>query len=84
MLGFNVNYSQFQSAFPLQSEVRKKRERIKKKKKKKKDRKVSRKEIHSLSNVIPSTCFPRNIHFDNNKPLLRTCLRAGGPLIFVV
>ena len=52
MLGFNVNYSQFQSAFPLQSEVRKKRERIKKKKKKK-DRKVSRKEIHSLSNVIP-------------------------------
>ena len=54
MLGFNVNYSQFQSAFPLQSEVRKKRERIKKKKKKKKkDRKVSRKEIHSLSNVIP-------------------------------
>ena len=50
MLGFNVNYSQFQSAFPLQSEVRKKRERIKKKKK---DRKVSRKEIHSLSNVIP-------------------------------
>ena len=35
MLGFNVNYSQFQSAFPLQSEVRKKRERIKKKKKKK-------------------------------------------------
>ena len=51
MLGFNVNYSQFQSAFPLQSEVRKKRERIKKKKKK--DRKVSRKEIHSLSNVIP-------------------------------
>ena len=33
MLGFNVNYSQFQSAFPLQSEVRKKRERIKKKKK---------------------------------------------------
>ena len=54
MLGFNVNYSQFQSAFPLQSEVWKKRERIKKKKKqKKKDRKVSRKEIHSLSNVIP-------------------------------
>ena len=53
MLGFSVNYSQFQSAFPLQSEVRKKRERIKKKKKKKKDRKVSRKEIHSLSNVIP-------------------------------
>ena len=54
MLGFNVNYSQFQSAFPLQSEVRKKTERIKKKKKKKKkDRKVSRKEIHSLSNVIP-------------------------------
>ena len=54
MLGFNVNYSQFQSAFPLQSEVRKKRERIKKKKKKKKkDRKVSIKEIHSLSNVIP-------------------------------
>ena len=52
MLGFNVNYSQFQSAFPLQSEVRKKRERIKKKKKKK-DRKVSRKEIHSLSNAIP-------------------------------
>ena len=50
MLGFNVNYSQFQSAFPLQSEVRKKRERIKKKQK---DRKVSRKEIHSLSNVIP-------------------------------
>ena len=36
MLGFNVNYSQFQSAIPLQSEVRKKRERIKKKKKKKK------------------------------------------------
>ena len=54
MLGFSVNYSQFQSAFPLQSEVRKKREKIKKKKKKKKkDRKVSRKEIHSLSNVIP-------------------------------
>ena len=53
MLGFNVNYSQFQSAIPLQSEVRKKRERIKKKKKKKKDRKVYRKEIHSLSNVIP-------------------------------
>ena len=83
MLGFNVNYSQFQSAIPLQSEVRKKRERIKKKKKKKKkDRKVSRKEIHSLSNVI--TYFPRNIRFHNNKPLLRTCLRAGGPLIFVV
>ena len=77
MLGFNVNYSQFQSAIPLQSEVRKKRER-----KKKKDRKVSRKEIHSLSNVI--TYFPRNIRFHNNKPLLRTCLRAGGPLIFVV
>ena len=38
MLGFNVNYSQFQSAFPLQSEVRKKRERIKKKKEKKKKR----------------------------------------------
>ena len=38
MLGFNVNYSQFQSAIPLQSEVRKKRERIKKKKKKKKKR----------------------------------------------
>ena len=53
MLGFNVNYSQFQSAFPLQSEVRKKERELKKKKKKKKDRKVSRKEIHSLSNVIP-------------------------------
>ena len=50
MLGFNVNYSQCQSAIPLQSELRKKRERIKKKKK---ERKVSRKEINSLSNVIP-------------------------------
>ena len=49
MLDFNVNYSQVQSAIPLQSELRKKRERIKKKK----ERKVSRKEINSLSNVIP-------------------------------
>ena len=43
MLGFNVNYSQFQSAFPLQSEVRKKRERIKKKKKKKKKKEKKKK-----------------------------------------
>ena len=43
MLGFNVNYSQFQSAIPLQSEVRKKRERIKKKKKKGKEKKKKKK-----------------------------------------
>ena len=50
MLGFNVNYSQFQSAIPLQSEVRKKRERIKKKKKKKKIGKFLEKRfIHSVT-----------------------------------
>ena len=50
MLGFNVNYSQFQSAIPLQSEVRKKRERIKKKKKKKRIGKFLEKRfIHSVT-----------------------------------
>ena len=50
MLGFNVNYSQFQSAFPLQSEGRKKRERIKKKKKKKRKGKFLEKRfIHSVT-----------------------------------
>ena len=51
MLGFNVNYSQFQSAFPLQSEVRKKRERIKKKKKKKKriGKFLEKRFIHSVT-----------------------------------
>ena len=50
MLGFNVNYSQFQSAFPLQSEVWKKRERIKKKKKKKRIGKFLEKRfIHSVT-----------------------------------
>ena len=50
MLGFNVNYSQFQSAFPLQSEVRKKRERIKKKKKKKRIGKfIEKRFIHSVA-----------------------------------
>ena len=53
MLGFNVNYSQFQSAFPLQSEVRKKRERIKKKKKKKKKKRIGKfrekRFIHSVT-----------------------------------
>ena len=51
MLGFNVNYLQFQSAFPLQSEVRKKRERIKKKKKKKKriGKFLEKRFIHSVT-----------------------------------
>ena len=51
MLGFNVNYSQFQSAIPLQSEVRKKRERIKKKKKKKKriGKFLEKRFIHSVT-----------------------------------
>ena len=50
MLGFNVNYSQFQSAIPLQSEVRKKREIIKKKKKKKRIGKFLEKRfIHSVT-----------------------------------
>ena len=51
MLGFSVNYSQFQSAFPLQSEVRKKRERIKKKKKKKKriGKFLEKRFIHSVT-----------------------------------
>ena len=49
MLGFNVNYSQFQSAFPLQSEVRKKRERIKKKKKKRIGKFPEKRVIHSVT-----------------------------------
>ena len=49
MLGFNVNYSQFQSAFPLQSEVRKKRERIKKKKKKRIGKVLEKRFIHSVT-----------------------------------
>ena len=50
MLGFNVNYSQFQSAFPLQSEVRKKERELKKKKKKKRIGKFLEKRfIHSVT-----------------------------------
>ena len=49
MLGFNVNYSQFQSAFPLQSEVWKKRERIKKKKKKRIGKFLEKRFIHSVT-----------------------------------
>ena len=51
MLGFNVNYSQFQSAIPLQSEVRKKERELKKKKKKKKriGKFLEKRFIHSVT-----------------------------------